>query len=142
MRNEYRQFIFSGIAMLLGYASWVLPRLLIPGADRVDLPIGLFTTTAVMTDVTQAWIYSLVCLILSGLIVGFLDPPHWLSSGGSTLFLVFIVTTLEVVFEIEPRHKLYGVEVIIFVIHTIPGIVGACLGQFIRRKFYPEEGIK
>src|SRR6058998_1509068 len=103
-RNEYRQFIFSGIAMLLGYASWVLPRLLIPGADRVDLPIGLFTTTAVMTDVTQAWIYSLVCLVLSGLIVGFLDPPHWLSSGASTLLPVFLMTALDAILGEESRH--------------------------------------
>lgn len=134
-RKEYRQFIFSGIAMLLGYASWVLPPLLISGPDRVELPIGFFTATAVMTDVTQTWIYSLVCLALSGLIIGFIDPPHWLSSGASTLFLVLLMTTLEAMFGEESRHKLFGAEVIVIAIHTVPGIAGAWLGQFIGRKF-------
>lgn len=127
------------LAMLLGYASWVLPVLIIPGNEQIPPPIRLFSDKSIYTDTKLSWNYSLAFLILTGMFLGFLGPRHWLRLGACTMLLVFIVATLELLLELEPPHKLYGIEIMMYIVLTLPGIIGAWLGSFIRRKLYPSS---
>ena len=120
--------------MVLGYASWVLPDLLITGTDKVDPPIRIFFHTPIYTNLQLSRNFSLTSLFLSGILVGWLAPRHWLSLGACTMILVILVVTVELILEIEPHHKLYGIEVMMYMIVSVLSIIGAWLGSLIRRK--------
>ena len=114
--------------MTLGYASWVLPRIFIPGST----PVKISPLISVFTDVERARNYSLLCLAVTGLLLGLLDPrrgPHW---GAATGLPIFSFATLEALLNLAP-HNLYGIEVIMYAVFTLPAVVGGYFGRFLRQ---------
>jgi hypothetical protein len=123
-----RTIVLLILAMALGYASWVLPPILIPGTTPVKMP----PLISVATDVERSRNYSTLCLAISGLLLGLLDPrrgPHW---GTATMLPVFGLATLEGLLNLAP-HNLYGIEVIIYAVFTLPAVIGGYFGRFLRR---------
>ncbi len=114
--------------MTLGYASWVLPRIFIPGGTAVQIP----PLISVLTDVERARNYSILCLAVTGLLLGLLDPrrgPQW---GAATVLPIFSFATLEGVLNLA-RHNLYGIEVIMYAVFTLPAVLGGYVGRFLRQ---------
>lgn len=116
------------LAMALGYASWVLPPVLIPGTTVVKMP----PLISVATHVERSRNYSVLCLAVTGLLLGLLDPrrgPHW---GAATMLPVLGLATLEGLLNLAP-HNLYGIEVIMYAIFTLPAVIGGYFGRFLQR---------
>ncbi len=133
MTPNKREMATGIIAMVLGYAWWVLPAILIPGNDAVRLPI-LMRDDQFMTNSSSAWYTFLIGLFLSCIVAG-VYVRHYLVFGTSTMLLPIIVTTLDAMLGLH-SHKLIGVEWIIYVVLTPIGVAGAILGHYIR-KFVP-----
>src|SRR5581483_7317505 len=113
------------IATILGYFSWILPPIIIRGTEQVEGHFGI----SVLTDISQARNYSILCLFISGVILGFLDPrrgPFWAMA---TMLLVIILATIDGLFGFSP-HSLFGIEIIMYAIFTIPAFLGALLIKF------------
>jgi hypothetical protein len=134
MTSDTKREMTTGIiAMVVGYAWWVLPALLIPGNDVVRLPL-LMSDDQYLTDRSSAWYTILIGLFLSS-VVGGAYARHYLVFGSATMLLPFIITTLDAVLGLH-NHKLIGVEWIIYAALSLIGIAGAMLGHYIR-KFVP-----
>lgn len=114
--------------MTLGYASWVLPRIFVPGST----PVKISPLISVLTDVERSRNYSILCLALTGLVLGLLDPrrgPQW---GAATVLPIFSFATLEGMLNLTP-HNLYGIEVIMYAVFTLPAVIGGYVGRVLRR---------
>jgi hypothetical protein len=129
METPKHRVIFVLItAMVLGYASWVLPRILIPGSEQVELPILI----TVKTNGEVSRNISIICQIISGLILGYWDPKRGLAWGASTMLPIFILSALDAALGFS-SHNLLGIEFVMYVIFTIPPMIGALFGIFINR---------
>lgn len=116
------------LALTLGYAAWVLPATIIPGTEEVEIPFGIST----LTDIARSRNYSILSLFISGVILGFLDPrggPLWAMA---TMLLVLVFATIEGLFGFS-AHNLFGIEIIMYGIFTIPAVFGAFLVKILVR---------
>lgn len=125
--SKHRKVFLLITAIVLGYVSWELPRILIPGTEQVEI----FFFGTVKTNINLSGDISLLCQILSGMILGFWDPKRGLLWGAATMLPIFILSTLDAFLGFSP-HSLYGIEVVMYVIFTIPPMLGALLGGFIK----------
>ena len=127
-----RTILFLILAMTLGYASWVLPRIFVPGST----PVKISPLISVLTDVERSRNYSILCLAVTGLLLGLLDPrrgPQW---GAATMLPAVVFATLEAAFNLAP-HNLYGIEVIMYAVFALPAVVGGYVGRVLRRVISP-----
>jgi hypothetical protein len=127
MKMPEQQKIFILIAtMVLGYLSWELPRIIIPGMEEVQ--IYLYGT--IKTKIKLSGYVSILCQILSGMILGFWDSKRSLLWGAATMLPIFILATLDAALGFSP-HSLYGIELVMYVIFTIPPMLGSLVGGLI-----------
>ena len=116
LRSELGSFF---LAAGLGYLAWKVPRLLV---SRLE-------TDA--TDSKLFWISMLPLLAVVGGVVGWLDRRHWLENGAATMLLVLFGAIGEAI--LIGGHQLLGLEMIMYAILTIPGIIGAFIGKRITK---------
>lgn len=119
-------------AFLLGYASWELPRIMVPGTERVEL---LFFGS-IETNIVLSRNISILCQMVSGMILGVLDPRHGPFWGAGTMMPIFALATLEAVLGFSP-HNLFGIEMIMYVIFTIPPVLGGVAGSVLMTYLVP-----
>lgn len=124
---KHRKVFLLIMAMVLGYASWELPRILVPGTEQVEI----FFFGSVKTNIELSRNISILCQILSGMVFGFLDPKRGPLWGAATMLPIFVLATLDAVLGLSP-HNLFGIEIIMYTVFTIPPILGALVGGFIK----------
>lgn len=113
--------------MILGYISWVVPGMIIPGNFEEKLPL----TPATMTDSDKAFFYMEVCLIGSGLFLGILDPKRGALWGAATGLPMVILSFIEGALNLA-SHNIWFIEVFVYALYTLPAVFGGLLGTFIR----------
>ena len=116
------------IAMILGYASWIGPGLVIHGNEEVKWPLS----PLVMTDRERATFFMVICLLVSGLLLGFFDYKRSAFWAAATVLPIVILSLLDAALSFSP-HSLFGIEMILYAIFSIPAILGAFCGSFIRK---------
>ncbi len=114
----------------LGLLAIVVPPLFIPGIKFYEAPLF----PIVRTGIEELSLWAILCLFLSGMFLGFIRPKHAWLWGLATMFLFPIFAVIEMVAD-PYSHNLWPIEFTLYGFMTIPGIVGAYIGAFIRRKF-------
>ena len=115
--------------MIFGYASWVLPRVLVPGPVEGHVPLLIHFST----HVERAKFYSILCLAITGLILGLLDSKRPVLWGAATGLPIGVFALVEAFLGLA-SHNLLGIELVMYAIFTIPSIMGALLGSFIFKR--------
>lgn len=128
IKDRYRKFMLLSLACILGFLSWLGPILVIPGNEKHRLPMF----PEVLTDKGQVFIYMVICLSISGLILGFIDHKRGALWGFATMLPISILAALEGALGFA-SHNLLGIEIIVYAIYTIPAIVGGLVGAYISR---------
>jgi len=124
--GEKLTFLISA-ALILGYLSWIGPRILIPGPDEGEFPILI----RVSTNGDLALKVSIVCQVLTGTLLGYIDPRHPLLWGSLTMALVAGLALFDAVVGLS-RHNLLPIELAMYILFTVPPISGAFLGKFLK----------
>ena len=131
LKGRYRPVYFLLAAMILGYGAWVVPPILIPGNEELRWPL----LPTIMTDSYKVRFYMVISLSILGAALGFLDPARgmlWGAMSGVPIMLAsFIEGALGLV-----RHNLWGVEVLVYAVFTLPAILGGGIGSYISRLIY------
>jgi|SRR5579884_886530 len=138
--KKHSPLIMVSVAMVLGYTSLILPPLLVSGSDEFKMPFPIYHVP-ILTNTRISGIISILCLTITGIVLGLLDSdlgPLW---GFATMIPVAAISTVEFVFQITP-HNLYPIEMFIYFAQSLPAFVGALLTRFIKRIFVekPSEG--
>lgn len=126
-----KKIILFIAALLLGYAAWILPLILIPGPVKDEAPIMITFST----DPEKANFYTLVLLTACGVFLGLLTPGNYKQGallGAATGLPMVVLSFVEGVLGIA-SHTLWGIEVFMYMLFTIPAILGALIGTFIKR---------
>jgi hypothetical protein len=115
------------LAVILGYASWVVPPLFIPGTETWNFPVFIHP----LTNNGLALKVAIVCLIVSGVILGV-----W---GSWRAMILAPVTSLQLILflfiEAElglGSHQLLPLEIPLYLALIVPAIVGALIGYVAR----------
>lgn len=124
------------LALLLGYLAGIVPALLIPGDQRVPLPVPLLTDVYSRTDLTFR--FGLLWLFLTGLVIGVTGRRRSLGRrlfyAISTSFLGICAIFIEAIFFERWRpHSLLPIEVIWSLVLTTPAIFGVVLAEGFHR---------
>jgi hypothetical protein len=115
--------------MMLGYASWVLPYVLIAGPVEGEMPLLIHFSSD--PDIAK-WVV-LVCLFLSGLAAGFFaEGDKWAVMAGSATVFPVITFALAEMFLGLASHNLWPIEFGMYAVFTMPAIVGALLSVFVK----------
>ena len=69
------------------------------------------------------------------MMLGFLNSKQWFLSGAATMLLVIILVVVDAFLGLS-RHNLFGIELMVYMILVLPGILGAWIGHLIRQKFF------
>jgi len=122
--NRYKELGTFVLAAVLGYISWKVPSFIIP---------HLYGEMADPADVSLFRFGVVIPLLGSvGVIAGLLDHRHWLSNGAATMMLVLFIDVIEAIF--HGGHQMLGLEMIVYALLSIPGVVGAFLGKFVAKR--------
>lgn len=127
-KGQHRRVFFLIAAMILGYASWILPAMFIPGNDRLKWPLS----PSLMTDGPRSHFYMNVGLAIIGLVFGLLDPKRGALLGAATGLPIAILSIVEALLG-AASHNLLGIEFFVYAIYTLPAILGGLLGGLTRR---------
>jgi len=116
-------------SMVLGYASWVLPLILIAGPVQVEIPPLIH----VSTDPQIVNLVSLICLFVSGLVVGLFAEGYGRAVlvGSATGFPIMVFALAEMVLGLA-SHNLWPIEFAMYAVFTIPAILGSLLGVVVK----------
>lgn len=118
------------LGAILGFISVITPPILLLGVEFYQL--SFFEVVGIGIEKLSLW--AMVCLFLSGAFPAFLRPKHVWLWGLATMSLFPIVAFVEMLGD-SYSHNLWPFEFVIYGFLTIPGILGAYTGAFIRRKF-------
>lgn len=124
-------------SMALGYASWVLPLVLVAGSVQVEIPPLISVSTN--PEVTKfVWP---ICLFATGLLTGFFAEGYgWaVLIGSATGFPIVVFAVAEMVFGLA-SHNLWPIEFAMYAVFTIPAILGSLLGVFVREQKRGQAG--
>ena len=137
--------IVFAIGAVLGIISIIIPPLFIVDVRIFKSPLF----PMVRTGIEGASLWTLLFLFLSGIFLGIIHPKrekHYgvflgliyskreILWGISTMSLLPILAFIEM--SISPTsHNLWPIEFVMHGFMTIPGIIGAYTGAFVRRKF-------
>jgi hypothetical protein len=132
-KDRYYEMPIFFLAMILGFASWILPDLIISGTEPAQLPIRFIIDTPIMTNHQISSNLRLICLVLTGITMGFLFPKYWLSSGLATMLLVLVFSLIDAA--LMGGHNLLGIEMFVYAFFSLPGLIGSFIGRFISNMF-------
>lgn len=128
-RHRQRTTILFVSSMAFGYAAWVLPLILIHGQVSDQVPFLIHYST----DPERANFWSLLSLSAIGLVVGLLCPKQYVKSAllaAATGLPIAILATVEGALGLA-GHSLYGIELFMYGLFTIPAVAAALLGSFV-----------
>ena len=129
LSERKKDFIFFMLSAILGLASFMIPVMLTPGIKYYDSPLF----PLIRTGTEEFSFFTACCLVISGFIIGFLNPKHPWRWGLATMSLFPILAIIEMV--VDPySHNLWPFEFLMYGVLTVPGILGAITGAFIRKK--------
>ncbi|PKL43121.1 MAG: hypothetical protein CVV39_08720 [Planctomycetes bacterium HGW-Planctomycetes-1] len=147
LRGSLKILIVFAIGAVLGLISIIIPPLWIVDVKAYESPLFPMVRTGI--EGMSEW--SLLFLFLSGMLLGIIYPKrqplygrllgviypkHELLWGISTMSLFPILAFIEM--SVMPNSRnLWPIEFVIYGFCTIPGIIGAYIGAFIRRKLIP-----
>lgn len=122
--------IVFAIGAALGIISVIIPPIWIVDVKAYESPLFPMLRTGI--EGMSGW--SFLFLFLSGMFLGVICPQHKLLWGISTMSLFPILAFMEMMKD-PYSHNLWPIEFILYGVAAIPGIVGAYIGAFIRKKF-------
>jgi hypothetical protein len=131
--SRKREVLLVVVAMVLGYAAWILPRVLVPGPVNGHFPL----LVEFSTDPERANWYSLLSLVSIGVLLGLLSGKNYkfgAKLGAFTGVPIAVLALVEGVLGLA-SHSLFGIELFMYALFTIPAILGAMLGVFVKRRF-------
>jgi hypothetical protein len=111
--NKRRSLLLIA-ALFLGSIAWILPMLLFPVA-MLDSPV-------------ETLLFILI-LLTGGAVMGYLDPPFGVFYGAVTMVPIFTWSTIDGMLGFH-SHNLYGIEIVLYAVFTLPAILGAGIGGF------------
>ena len=119
------------VSMTLGYASWVLPYILIAGPVEGETPLLIHFSS----DPELAHPVLLICLFVSGIVVGLFTKGYGWSvlTGAATGFPILAFALAEMVLGLA-SHNLWPIEFAMYAVFTIPPIIGSLLGVLVKEK--------
>ena len=120
--HSARKMILLTASMALGYASWVLPLILIAGSVQVEIPPLISVSTN--PEITKfVWP---ICLFATGLLTGFFAEGYgWaVLIGSATGFPIVVCALAEMVLGLA-SHNLWPIEFAMYAVFTIPAIIGS-----------------
>jgi hypothetical protein len=141
--------IVFALGAVLGLISIIIPPIYIVHVKAYDSPLF----PMVRTGIEGMSLWSLLFLFLSGMFLGIIYPKHEPSYGMffgffyskqalllgiSTMALFPILAFLEMMTD-NNSHSIWPIEFVLYGVATIPGIAGAYIGAFIRRKLIPSR---
>jgi hypothetical protein len=124
--------IVFALGAVLGLISIIIPPLWIVDVKAYESPLF----PMVRTGIEGMSLWTLLFLFLSGTFLGVIYPKHEILWGISTMFLFPILAFMEMMKD-PYSHNLWPIEFILYGVATIPSIVGAYIGAFIRKKLIP-----
>ncbi len=128
-RHHLRTFLLLVASMVLGYAAWILPRVLIQGPVGGQLPLLIYFST----DPERANLWCVFSLGAIGFLVGVLCPKQYAFStllAAATAIPIVVLATIEGVLGLT-SHSLFGIEIFMYCLFTIPAVGTALLGSFV-----------
>lgn len=133
-----RKLLLVAIGTVLSLLSWLGPPYLFNGSDRAD---GMLFLPGTATDAFRATIVRLGGLFVTGSILAWLDQKFGSLLGslllGSLLSVpMILVSTLDVSLGLH-RHNLYGIEIVVYVVYSTPGILGILATRAVRKYLLP-----
>jgi len=131
-RRSLIAFVFSAI---LGIVAITAPVLLGSDAKLPAAPIS----GVVRAAVEHAGVLTLVGLLIAGAIVRYLVAAPVVLIGLGTVAVLPLLAIAEM-FVDPTSHNLWPFEFVFYGIGSIPGILGALLGQCLSPRPYPEPG--
>lgn len=124
-----REIFFYGLAAVLGLVSIITPPLITPGIKQYDHPLW----PAVVTGIEGINLLTIVLLGLSGMILGLLNPKGAWRWGAATMVPFPLFAIVDILAFLYP-HQMWPFEFLMYVILTIPAILGSLVGAFVRHR--------
>lgn len=118
------------LAAILGLVSVTVPPLLNTGTKYYNSPLFPW----VVTGIENLSLSTIGFLFLSGMLLGLLCPEHPWLLGLGTMALFPILSLIEMVVD-SSSHNLLPFELFLYMFMTVPGIIGAYIGSFLKRRF-------
>lgn len=122
--------IVFALGAVLGIISIIIPPLWIVDVKVYESPLFPLLRTGI--EGMSGWSY--LFLFSSGIFLGAIYPKREILWGISTMSLFPILAFLEMMKD-PYSHNLWPIEFVIYGFTTIPGIIGAYAGTFIRKRF-------
>jgi hypothetical protein len=129
--NNLSAFIAISI---LGMLSLILPVFILGDLKPYESPLF----PLIRTGIEGMSIYSLSFLFLSGFIVKLFSKASFWKIGLMSMTLFPLATFCEMIFD-PTSHNMFPFEFILYVIYTIPAIIGAAASQFMKRFVLKKE---
>jgi hypothetical protein len=141
--------IVFALGAVLGIISIIIPPLYIVDVKVYESPLFPMVRTGI--EGMSRWTF--LFLFLSGMFLGVIYPKreqlygmflgviyskHEILWGISTMSLFPILAFLEMMTD-HNSHNLWPIEFVLYGFATIPGIIGAYTGAFIKRKLIPSR---
>lgn len=123
----FNNVIYVLFAALLGILAIIIPVLILPNIKHYNY--GLLPPLT--TGFENASLTTLKCLILAGILLGFLRPKKGWLWGVAMASIYPIIAIIEAVLDIAP-HNLLPFEFIFYAFYMFLGIIGTILGALLR----------
>jgi hypothetical protein len=128
------------LAAILGYLCFVLPVYLTNNYVQTDESTRILQFLQ-LPKVKHGTPLPAIALLILGFILGLLKPKKWIVLGLSTAGL-FVVNTIVELIAIPNSHNLLGLEIVGYLLLSIPACIGAFVGQRINKWYKNNKGIQ
>ena len=128
LSERKKDLIFFVIAAILGLASFIIPVTLNSKIKYYDSPLF----PLIRTGIEGFSFFAMSCLVINGIILGFLNsrcPWRW---GLATMAFFPILAIIEMIAD-PYSHNLWPIEFVVYGILSIPAVLGAIIGAFIKK---------
>jgi hypothetical protein len=124
-----KDLIFLAIAPILGLASFILPVVL---TERIKIWNSDYSILKKVVGPDGFTGFTALCLIISGITLGFLNPKRPWLWGLLTMSLFPVIAIIEM--SGNPySHNIWPIEFVMYAILSFPAIIGAFIGVFMKK---------
>ncbi|MBI5574446.1 MAG: hypothetical protein HY919_07845 [Elusimicrobia bacterium] len=131
--NFYKSFMFFLLSAIMGWISVIIPPLIVSGMKHYESPILIFSLNR--TGIENFSIITVCFLIISEMLICFLCPQKSIVIAGLSTMSFFPIFTIIEGSIFPGTHNLLPFELLFYLIATLPGMIGAVLGNFLYKKF-------